>query len=339
MKSKKLSLIILFIVGMMIVAAGCGGGSQTQSTSDSSRKEVTVKIGADSSAFSTIFYVARDKGYFKKYGINAQVIPYAYGIDTIDAVLTNQIDVGQAADYAALSRLSSGDLKIFSFFQQLDASKIKMVTRDGINSPGELKGQPIGVQRGTVYEYIIARYVEKYNIKIDEVKKQQFGANAEILSAFQQGDVKAAFFSGDLLNKALKVQGSKIIGSSADIPFAFRGFLMANSKFLEQKDVGKNILLALNDATKYISENPGEAAEIMAKALKVPKDSLEEDIKTRSNDIRLNDDDVKQLQEVYEYASANKLIKGGFNLKDKIDTEPLEEALPQRLTYKPENIK
>lgn len=103
--------------------------------------------------------------------------------------------------------------------------------------------------------------------------------------------------------------------------------------------MGKNILLALNDATKYISENPGEAAEIMAKALKVPKDSLEEDIKTRSNDIRLNDDDVKQLQEVYEYASANKLIKGGFNLKDKIDTEPLEEALPQRLTYKPENIK
>ncbi|MCI1945370.1 ABC transporter substrate-binding protein [Clostridium luticellarii] len=336
MKSKKLCIIALFIVGMMTIVTGCGSGSQTSGTSDSSKKEVTVKIGADSSAFSTLFYVARDKGYFEKHGIEAQINPYSYGIDTIDAVLTNQVDVGLAMDFAALSRLSSGDLKIFAFNQQVDSSKEKVVARDGINSPGELKGQSIAVKRGTVDEYAMVRYLEKYNIKIDEVKKQGFSSDAEILSAFQKGDVKATFFSGNLLDKALQVQGAKVIGSKADIPFASRGFLLANSKFLGQKDVAKNILLALNDATKYINENPAGAAEVMTKALKIPQDSLEKDIKSRSNDIRLNDDDVKQLQEVYEYASDSKLIKGGFNLKDKIDTNPLKAALPGKLTYKPE---
>ncbi|MFL0195271.1 ABC transporter substrate-binding protein [Clostridium sp. WILCCON 0269] len=339
MKSIKLSLIILFIVGMMIVAAGCGGGSQTQSKSNSSKKEVTVKIGADSSTFSSAFYVARDKGYFKKHGIDAQINPYSYGIDTIDAVLTNQVDIGLAMDYAALSRLSSGDLKIFSFIQQSDANKTKMVTYDEINSPEELKGQPIGVQRGTVTEYILVRYLEKYNIKIDEIKKQGFSSDAEILAAFQKGDVKAAFFSGNLLDKALTVKGTKVIGSVADIPFAARGFLMANSKFLERKDVTKNILLALNDASEWINKNPSAAAEIMAKALRLPKDSVQKNIEAAKSDIRLNDDDVNQLQEVYKYASTNKLIKGGFSLEDKIDTESLKEALPQKLTYKPENIK
>lgn len=181
--------------------------------------------------------------------------------------------------------------------------------------------------------------MEKYNIKIDEVKKQGFSSDAEILSAFEKGDVQATFFSGNLLDKALTVKGAKVIGSKADIPFASRGFLAANSKFLGQKDVVKNILLALNDANKYMNQDPSGAAEVMAKALKAPKDSLEKDIKSRSNDIRLNDDDVKQLQDVYEYSSTNKLIKGGFNLKDKIDTDALKEALPEKLTYKPENIK
>ncbi|APM39227.1 ABC transporter substrate-binding protein [Clostridium kluyveri] len=339
MKIKKLSLIVLFITVIMVIVTGCGSSSQNESTSDSSKKEVTVKIGADSSVFSTAFYVARDKGYFKKYGINAQINPYSYGIDTIDAVLTNQVDVGLAMDFAALSRLSSGDLKIFSFIQQVDSSKEKVVARDGINSPEELKGKPIGVKRGTVDEYAMVRYLEKYNIKIDEVKKQGFSSDAEILSAFEKGDVQATFFSGNLLDKALTVKGAKVIGSKADIPFAARGFLAANSKFLGQKDVVKNILLALNDANEYMNQDPSGAAEVMAKALKAPKDSLEKDIKSRSNDIRLNDDDVKQLQDVYEYSSTNKLIKGGFNLKDKIDTDALKEALPEKLTYKPENIK
>lgn len=339
MKNRKIFFIILMVVEMMITGTGCRNSSKTQNTSNSSKKEVTVRIGADSSAFSTAFYVAKDKGFFKNHGINVQISPYSYGIDTIDAVLTNQVDVGLAMDYAALSRLSSGDLKIFSFIQQDNASKTKMVTRDGINSPQELKGKAIGVKRGTVDEYTTVRYLEKYNIKIDEVKKQGFSSDAEIISAFQKGDVQATFFGGNLLDKALKVQGAKVIGSKADIPFASRGFLAANSKFLSQKDVTKNILLALNDAVKYINENPSGAAEIMAKALKVPKDSLEKDIKSRVNDIRLNDEDVQQLQDVYKYSTDNKLIKGGFDLKEKIDIDALKEALSEKLTYKPENIK
>jgi NitT/TauT family transport system substrate-binding protein len=327
------------VVGIMIIAAGCGNSSKTQNTSNSSQKEVTVRIGADSSTFSSAFYVARDKGYFKKYAINVQINPYSYGIDTIDAVLTNQVDIGLAMDYAALSRLSSGDLKIFSFIQQSDATKTKMVTRDGINSPQKLKGQPIGVQRGTVTEYILVRYLEKYNIKINEIKKQGFSSDAEILAAFQKGDIKAAFFGGNLLSKALNIQGAKTIGSVADIPFASRGFLMANSKFLAQKDVTKNILLALNDAAEWINKNPSEAAQIMSKDLKLPKDSVQKDIEAAKSDIRLNNEDVQQLQDVYKYSSDNKLIKGGFDLKDKIDTDALKEALPDKLTYKPENIK
>ena len=339
MKNKKLFLIVLFVIGIMVTVSGCEGSAQTQDSSNSSKKEVTVRFGADSSAFSTAFYVARDKGYFKKYGINAQINPYSFGIDTVDAVLTNQVDVGLAMDFAALSRLSSGDLKIFSFIQQTDASKEKIVTRDGINFPKELKEKSIAVKRGTVDGYAMVRYLEKYGIKINQVNKQGFSSDAEIISAFQKGDVQASFFTGNLLDKALTVKGTKVIGSKEDIPFASRGFLMANNKFLTQKDVTKNILLALNDAVKYINEDPSGAAETVSQDLKVPKDALEKDIKSRKNDIRLNDQDVEQLRDVYKFSSTNKLIKGGFDLKSKINTDSLKEALPQKLTYKSEDVK
>lgn len=344
MKNPKLPLLALVLVVLIFGITGCAKskGSLAAASSTSIKKQnlIPVRFGSDSSTFSIAFQIAKAKGFFQKNGINPQISTFSYGIDTLNAALTNQVDVGIAADFAALSRFSSGDLKILSFDQQGKPEAIKFIARDGINSPADLKGKTIGVQKGTVGEYILAKYLDKVGIKQDNVKKAGFSSSAEEFAAFEKGDIQAFLIGGVVLDKALKVDGAKVIGSQADIPFAARGFIVAKDEFLKgNPDATKKILSALNEADIWVSKNPSAAAEIESKVLMAPKAGVERELKDQDNDIRLSDEDVQQLADVYGYATTNKLIKGGFNLKDEIDTKPLKEALPSKLTYNPDNIK
>ncbi|GIM29764.1 sulfonate ABC transporter substrate-binding protein [Clostridium polyendosporum] len=345
MKNKRL-LMTLVTMSLTVLLTGCGVKKENKANIDtktSTNKEQTlipVRFGADSGTFSIQFQVAKEKGYFEKYGIKPEISVYSYGIDTLNAALTDQVDVGEAMDFAALSRFSSGDLKILSFIQTGKAEKSKLLARDGISSVEELKGKKIGVQKATVNEYVVAKYLDKFNIKPNEISKEGLSSNAELIAAFERGDIKAAFFSGTFLDKALKVQGARVIGSQADIPFAPRGFLVAKDKLLKEKpEAAKRILLALNEASKWINENPEAAGEIAFKTLKLPKDGVARDLKDITNEIRLTNEDVEQLRDVYDYAVKNNLIKGGFNLKEKIVIEPLKQALPEKLGYNPDNLK
>jgi NitT/TauT family transport system substrate-binding protein len=338
MKNKKVSLIAILIVGIMLIVTGCGnsGAKASAGSNNASEKQklIPVRFGVDASAFSIEFQVANAKGFFTKNGIQPQLVNFSYGIDTINAALADQVDVGLAADFAALSRFSSGDLRLLSFLNTGKAENTKYVARDGITSPQQLKGKAIGVAKATVGEYALARYLDKNNIKPNEVKIQGFTANAEQIAAFERGDIKGGFFAGVDLDKVIKTPGAKVIGSQADIPFQSRGFLIAKDKLLKEKpEAAKKIILALDEAAKFINANPEAAAEIEANVIKAPKDGVLRSLKDSTQDIRLTDDDVKQLQDVYDYAVKNNLIKGGFNLKDKIVTGPLKQALPSKLTY------
>ncbi|MFT8314372.1 MAG: ABC transporter substrate-binding protein [Clostridium sp.] len=343
MKNKKLSLIAIFIVGIMLIVTGCGNSSAKASADNSASGKqslIPVRFGVESAVFSTQFQIANAKGFFTKNGIQPQLVTFSYGIDTINAALADQVDVGLAADFAALSRFSSGDLRLLSFISNGKAENTKYVTRDGITSPEQLKGKPIGVAKGTVGEYALAKYLDKNNIKPDQVKIQGFTANAEEIAAFSRGDIKGGFFAGVNLDKVLQTPGAKVIGTQADIPFSSRAFLIVKDKLLKEKpEAAKRIILALDEATKYINENPEAAAEIEANIIKAPKDSVLREIKDYTFDIRLSDEDVKQLKDVNDYAVKSNLIKGGFKLEDKIVTDPLKQALPSKLTYKADNSK
>ena len=119
---KKRWISFLVILGLTAGLAGCGTQSSqaagdtkkedTQTAGDAKTQEVqTVRLGVmTGNSDHWVAEVGIEQGIFEKYGIELKVTEFAAGINTIDAIVTDQVDIGNLADYAA--QLSRQDLKL-----------------------------------------------------------------------------------------------------------------------------------------------------------------------------------------------------------------------------------
>ena len=85
-----------------------------------------VTIGVDFNVLGAQVWIAQDRGFFRKYGVNPNIQSFAFGIDTVDAVLTGRLDFGMALDFALITRLRSGQLRIISTIIEPDAGFHKL---------------------------------------------------------------------------------------------------------------------------------------------------------------------------------------------------------------------
>lgn len=353
MKNKKIRIIAALLLTMSLlsgVLAGCGnktsqnavntGSSAASAASGSSSAAKTepfkVNIAVDSGTFAYPFWVANNKGILKKYNIEPAFQTYAYGIDTINAVQLDQADVGEAMDFAAVSRLGgSSELQFISFIagNKLTGSQLYAL-KDGINKPEDLAGKSVVVQKGTVNEYVWAQTYAKFGIDPKSVNPLYISSTAEGLALVKSGDADAIWAGGDISDQVIEL-GGRSLGDYNLIGFAPQGFLMLKKSYLEKNDEGiQRLLQALKEAVDAINVDPKGTAEIIKDNFKIPVENIAKALGDSQFDVRFSQEDAEQLDSVTKWSIQNKLIKYDFNVKDYIYLKPLQAVFPDRVTYK-----
>lgn len=333
----------VMLTGMMLGLSGCGDAEAKKdeagkpaAAAAASDAPVKVRIGGDSSIFSLQFRVAEDQGFFEKHGIDAEITTFSFGIDTLNAVLTDRVDVGEAMDYAALTSLAKGDLKILSLFSSPKSTSSQLFARDGIGRPEDLIGKKLGVQKGTVNEYIWGKYFETFHIDKKDVTLVPLQSTAEILAAYDRGDIQAAWFGTAFFDKAAKVKGSKALNDLSAIHVRTKGFLVAKASLVkDQPKVSAELNQALAEASEYITAHPEEAAELAFKELKIPKENALREIKNEWEfDVRFKQEDLDYLTQVKDWSVQGGYIDQDYKLEDKLALEGLTEAFPGKVDIK-----
>jgi len=258
---------------------------------------------------------------------------FSFGIDTLNAALLDQVDFAEAYDFAILSRLSGGDLKIISYLQHIKPEANKVVAREGIKKPSDLIGKKFGVQKGTQGEYVFDKYLNRFGLE-GKVTKVSFTSNPEIFAALDRGDIQATIFSSTFLEKALQLKGVTVINTQADIPHAGKGFTVVTGKFYKANpEITRKVLEALDESTRYILSNPKEAADVIFKTVKIPRDDFLKDLSEKNVllDIHFTQDEYQQLRNIGDFSVKNNLIRGGYNLEDHILLDPLRSINAQKV--------
>lgn len=359
---KKMKRVITAILAstMLLSLIACGsdsgstgsGGSDTEAKSedkvsdDSSDKESSddkaesgelkkITVGVDAGILAYLPVVAQEKGFFAEQGIDAEFVNFAYGIDTLNAVVLGEVQIGAAYDYAAATRLAQKSnlrLGASAITNQDDAWWFETTVPDA-TSIEDVKGKKVGYMDGTVWEYLWAKEFESAGLTKDDFEMIPFSANAEIITAYASGNVDVAAGQNEVLAQLEAIDGRTILNTTGDIGATSQAYILADETFItEQADVFAGYLTGLQKAIDYIQTDKADAAKIIADYLTLEPSDVESAIDTFKLDIKLSQEDYDHMQNIVDWAAENGVIEQ-INVSDYLNEEPLKQAFPDKVTY------
>ena len=301
---KKKALVFILTGAAVLALSGCGGTEQKVSGSGLTTVRAAVMTNG---AQHWIAAVGEEEGIFQKYGIKLETSEFAAGINTVDAVVTGQADVGNLADYALVNRMGSTQDKNLLILSRIGSGTGGALYVDGskVKSLEDLAGQPFATQPGTVWDFWNAKTYEKAGIGETEQKLVKVDSAASAVALMTTG--KAAAFWASGANAAKLEEGGL-------------------EKLLTLKDLGLTVDSYYITTASFIKEHE-EAAEVVSEKLGTSKEQFLSELQDTNLTIDYSEETKKHLEDIKAWAVA----KGDFDdyeLSDFTDLEPLQAALP-----------
>ena len=202
--SKRFKLAALLPALTMFVAS-CGQKAPEQG--------LKIVIGAETVAHSSPLWIAENKGYFQREGLNVEIREFDSGRTALRTMLTVAgIENGTAAQTPVV--FNSFDRNDFSVIGGMVYSDkdVKMLARQdrGINAPSDLKGKTVGVTGGSSGEFFLGLFLSYHRLRMSDVKTMDMEAT-RLPQALIDGRVDAIATWEPHIYNARKALGSKAL--------------------------------------------------------------------------------------------------------------------------------
>lgn len=334
MRKKLISLALVTILAISLI--GCGK-EEDSSISSSTNGLITVRVAVMTGTFTQYTaLIGKQQRIFEKNGINLEITEYAAGVNTIDAVVAGQADIGNMADYAAVNRigntLDTTDLVIVSEIQGGDVNGFLYTAPEYVDDLKKLDGKGFINSVGTVNEY--------YNSKIfsylgfDESKQNLVNSDSTTtsLALAQSGDVAAAFSSGSSSEYFEGIGWKKAI-DGADLGIETYSYYMTTESFnSSHAQVLADFLKATQESYDYIMDHLDETAKYLETNLGITADNFKSDWEVAESRIGFSQEGVEQLIELEDWAFNNGRYDKEYDISKYINTDALQKVYPDKVT-------
>jgi NitT/TauT family transport system substrate-binding protein len=229
-------------------------------------------------------WVARDLGFFTKYGVQGETL-FVRGAPTLVAAMTSgDIDVGYTGGTAVIGAAAGGsDLKILAALT--NRVTYDLVVRPNIKTREDLRGKTFGVQSigGTVWMGAILGLEHLgLNPERDKISIIVAGDQTVLAQAVATGTIDATVLDG-VQSRRLHAMGLPILASLADtnLPILSTGIVARESYTKKNPEIIESVMKAIIEGLAF-SLSPvrkPETLKIVRKYLKVDAQSAEEGYK------------------------------------------------------------
>ena len=226
-------------------------------------------------------WVARDRGFFAKYGVNADTI-FVRGAPTLVAAMqSNEIDVGYTGGTAVVGAVANGaDLKVLSAFT--NRVTYDLMVKPAIKRPEDLRGKIFGIQSigGTVWMgAILALEHLKLDAERDKINIIAVGDQNVLAQALEAGTIDATVLDG-VQSRRLSALGFLTLAdlNKANLPILSSGFVMREPNIQKNPQLAENLMKAVIEGAAFslsLSQKPS-TLKILQKYLRVSEKDAEE---------------------------------------------------------------
>jgi NitT/TauT family transport system substrate-binding protein len=235
----------------------------------------TIKIAHSTWVGYGPLYIARDKGFFKKHGVDVELVVIEEPKERFPAMLAGRIDmIASTVDTAILYLKKPGE---FQYVVAIDDSNggDGIVAKKDIKSIADLKGKSVAFSEGSVSEFYLNVLLAKAGLKASDLKPVNMAA-PEAGAAFVAGKVDAAVTWEPWLSKGKATDFGHLLVDSSTTPGLITDVIITTKDYTtKHAKETKGIVDAWNEAVAFARANAKEGNEIMAKGvggwLKDPK--------------------------------------------------------------------
>jgi len=227
-----------------------------------------IRVGFPSLAFSYMpYYVAQDKGFLKKYNLEAEYIQMRTTIQP-SAVINGNINFFPSVS-TGISAAASGMpmVVVLNFF---DGAPWILVTGKEINKPQDLIGKTLAVSglRTSPHLFLQAA-LKKWEIPEKDVSIISTGGTSDSFLALVSKQVAGTVLTPPFDDKAVSLGFKKFmfLGDMADIPYV--GVMTSQNEIKNNRENIRRTLAALMESAAWIRVNRDESAKMIAGKFKV----------------------------------------------------------------------
>jgi NitT/TauT family transport system substrate-binding protein len=236
---------------------------------------VRTAYSALSAGIGTL-WLSHDEGYFKKHGLDSNLIYIRGGSTAVQALLAGEIQFGHLSPAPMMTAWAQG-----ADFVWLGTTTHQMVftliTDASISKGADLKGKKIGITRiGSASDLAVRTALEQFGLAPKDVTMIALGGIPEILAAMRAGAVNGGILSPPT-STAARDMGYRHLLHIPDLgrEFTFSGIAAKRSFVQSQPEIARAYMTSLTDGAKIYKEDSRAALRVLRKYMRAEDRILE----------------------------------------------------------------
>jgi sulfonate transport system substrate-binding protein len=178
-----------------------------------------LKLGAETSLLNAAVWIAEDKGYFEKEGLDIEIKEFTSGKASFNDMLNGGGDISTVAPTPIMfNSFKRQDFSIIATFVYSD-NDFKVIARkdSGISQAKDLKGKKVGIVDGSTSQFFLSAFLTLRGLKDSDVETIDF-ESADLPRALNDGKVDViviwephVYNAGELLgSNAIRLPSSEV---------------------------------------------------------------------------------------------------------------------------------
>jgi NitT/TauT family transport system substrate-binding protein len=235
--------------------------------------KIRIGMGAFSPTNSAI-WVAEERGFFKKHGIEAEAIFIGGGAARgVNALLAGDIQLATAGGGAVITSVLKG-ADVVMVAAQNNKGVHRILVRSEIDTPEAIKGKKIAITTfGSSSHSVLTMVLDVWKIRPDELQILQVGSSPTMLISLQKKLVDGAVLT-DPSYFIAEDHGFRVIADLAKMNIHYLQSMMVSTRsyLRTNRDQATRVLRAYVEGIAYFKKNKKESVQIILKKMRMNAD-------------------------------------------------------------------
>ncbi len=291
-----------------------------------------------------LYFVAKEKGYFKEEGVDVELFQFASAAEGVAAVNAGKLDVGTFGTTAPLLFISKGS--DFTFIGGMMIGGQAIITRP--ERLAELsgkdlkvyKGKKIGLVKLSTGDVVFKGALKKAGIDYKkDVTFTEFGSAAAVVEAVKKGAVDAGLVWPPHFSLAEKNSGLKVAHYVSEFypNYTCCRIFAHTDKVKADPETYKKFLTALIRAYRFYKTNEEETVQIYTKSLKIDEDIVRNETYVKKVAESNPDPLRKGILDFWQHIRDAGYIPQDYPIDSHINTELYKSALDSVIKKNPKD--